>query len=218
MRQNASLGFVRYGQANVAEEEAASRAVCRHLGLELATLDAGLVGDDLRTMRGPRRASEGMPHHDLLLLSLGASYGAEVGASQQVLCVSRDDLIGGSASVAFVRHAAALLQMLDPPMRLLTPLAGLSRAGIVRIGQQVSTPWALTYSCIEPSPGSRGAGGAGAPDAHCGHCAHCRARQAAFAEAGVADGAAYAGGEAAPAAAGLGIGGSGLRDVKEMVI
>lgn len=31
----------------------------------------------------------------------------------------------------------ACLQMLDPPLRLLTPLAGLTRAGLIRVGQQV---------------------------------------------------------------------------------
>lgn len=181
--------FVRYGQRNSFEEESAARAVCRHFGLDLVKIDAGLLGDQLPVLQAPRTRDGGLPLHDPLLVTLGAAYGAEVGASHQVMCVSREDLTSGAAGM---RHADNLLQLLEPPQRLLAPLAGLTRAGVIRMGQQVGAPWHLTYSCTEGSKGSSAGLAPGVPARQCGKCQHCRARQAAFAAAGVKDTSVYA--------------------------
>ena len=45
------LRFVQFGQHNAAEEERAAAALCSHLGLDLAKLDVGLLGDQLRVLR-----------------------------------------------------------------------------------------------------------------------------------------------------------------------
>ena len=42
--------FIRYGQRNSFEQEAAARAVSRHFGLALARIDAGFLGDQLKAL------------------------------------------------------------------------------------------------------------------------------------------------------------------------
>ncbi len=59
--------------------------------------------------------------------------------------------------------------------RVVAPLLRLSKTGIVRLGERLGVPWALTWSCY--------AGGR----RPCGRCDSCRLRAKGFAEAGVAD-------------------------------
>ncbi|HTT46343.1 MAG TPA: 7-cyano-7-deazaguanine synthase QueC [Thermoplasmata archaeon] len=60
-------------------------------------------------------------------------------------------------------------------VRIVTPLLRLSKAEIVRLGERLGVPWALTWSCY--------AGGA----TPCGKCDACRLRQKGFAEARLPD-------------------------------
>lgn len=68
---------------------------------------------------------------------------------------------------------------LDFPLRLLRPLAGMSKAEVIRMGQDL--PLELTLSCAEPRKG-----------VHCGVCGKCKERIDAFAEAGTPDPTTYA--------------------------
>ena len=68
---------------------------------------------------------------------------------------------------------------LDYPLRLLRPLAGLSKAEVIRMGQGL--PLELTLSCAEPQKG-----------VHCGVCGKCKERIDAFAGSGVPDPTTYA--------------------------
>ena len=58
-----------------------------------------------------------------------------------------------------------------------TPLLHLTKAGIVRLGQQLGVPFGLTHSCYDPSP-------EGLP---CGACDACLLRRKGFEEAGLED-------------------------------
>jgi len=61
-------------------------------------------------------------------------------------------------------------------VRLVTPLAWMTKADVVRKGASMKLPFALTWSCYAGGP------------APCGTCPTCISRAAAFAEAGVEDG------------------------------
>src|SRR3990172_2710421 len=64
--------------------------------------------------------------------------------------------------------------------RLHTPLQWLTKADIIRKGQELGVWWSNTWSCYK--------GG----EMHCGECPTCRARRAGFELAGVADPTHYA--------------------------
>jgi 7-cyano-7-deazaguanine synthase len=61
--------------------------------------------------------------------------------------------------------------------RVHTPLIQLSKADIIRRGNELGLDYGLTHSCYDPGPSGR----------PCGHCDSCVLRAKGFAEAGVAD-------------------------------
>jgi 7-cyano-7-deazaguanine synthase len=61
------------------------------------------------------------------------------------------------------------------PINIVAPLVNLKKTEIIQLGNQLGTPWELTWSCY--------AGG----DKACGVCDSCRLRLAAFAELGLED-------------------------------
>lgn len=58
-----------------------------------------------------------------------------------------------------------------------TPLIHLSKAQIVRLGQELGVPFGLTHSCYDPTPEGR----------PCGQCDACLLRRKGFDEAGIED-------------------------------
>jgi 7-cyano-7-deazaguanine synthase len=62
-------------------------------------------------------------------------------------------------------------------LRIHTPLIQLTKAQIVRLAHELAVPFALTYSCYDPSP-------EGHP---CGQCDACLLRRKGFEEAGIED-------------------------------
>ena len=61
------------------------------------------------------------------------------------------------------------------------PLQHLSKADIVRLGQELGVDYSITTSCYDPAPDG----------AACGHCDACQLRLRGFADAGSADPIAY---------------------------
>ena len=64
------------------------------------------------------------------------------------------------------------------------PLQHLSKADIVRLGQELGVDYSITTSCYDPAPDG----------AACGHCDACQLRLRGFADAGSADPIAYVAG------------------------
>jgi 7-cyano-7-deazaguanine synthase len=62
-------------------------------------------------------------------------------------------------------------------IRIRTPLIRLSKADIVRLGQELNVPLGLTRSCYDPDATGRA----------CGACDSCLLRAKGFREAGIAD-------------------------------
>lgn len=90
-------------------------------------------------------------------------------------------------------EAIGLGMGLDAPVPVETPLAGLSKAEVIRRGRDLRLD--LTFSCLAP----------GADHRHCGRCNKCAERRRGFAAAGIEDPTEYAttpGGEEPAVAAG----------------
>jgi len=65
-------------------------------------------------------------------------------------------------------------------LRLHTPLQWLDKEGVIRLGERLGVPWAMTWSCYKGE------------ERHCGVCPTCRARRSGFARAQIADPTQYA--------------------------
>ncbi|MCY4113729.1 MAG: 7-cyano-7-deazaguanine synthase [Chloroflexi bacterium] len=120
-----------------------------------------------------------LPGRNLLLLSTAATYGAIHGIEHVA--------IGSLASNPFpdarpeffrsLEQSAGLA--LDAPVYILTPLAGMHKADVIRAGAHLPVQHAL--SCADPVDGG-----------HCGVCGKCGERRRGFIDAGVDDPTSYA--------------------------
>jgi len=120
-----------------------------------------------------------LPGRNLLLLSTAATYGAIHGIEHVA--------IGSLASNPFpdarpeffrsLEQSAGLA--LDAPVHILTPLAGMHKADVIRAGALLPVQYAL--SCADPVDGG-----------HCGVCGKCGERRRGFIDAGVDDPTSYA--------------------------
>ena len=70
------------------------------------------------------------------------------------------------------------------PLAIHAPLQHMTKADIAREAARLGLDTGLSWSCYDPTPGGQA----------CGRCDSCRLRQKGFAEAGLADRVAYAGG------------------------
>lgn len=170
--------FLDYGQRGAGEERRAAEAQCTPLGVELVALDLARVGATFR--RGQeRKAHVPLPHRNLVALSLGLSYAANLGAKRLYLAANREDTRAyPSSSHAFLAQFRLLAGLLgDTELR--TPYLDLSKADVVRRGRSLGVDFDSTYSCLLGYP------------VHCGRCPQCLKRREAFRAAGVEEPAGF---------------------------
>ena len=187
---------VRYGQVHARELEAARRVAAslgavRHLELavDLASIGgsaltgAGTVPKD-RSLDAGEIPPTYVPARNTVLLSLALAWAEVVVAEAIVLGVNAVDYSGypdcrPEYLEAFERLAALATKagVEGRPLRIVAPLARLSKADIIRRGLALGLDYGLTHSCYDPDP-------SGAP---CGRCDSCRLRARGFTEAGIAD-------------------------------
>ena len=187
---------VRYGQVHARELEAARRVAAslgavRHLELavDLASIGgsaltgAGAVPKD-RSLDAGEIPPTYVPARNTVLLSLALAWAEVVVAEAIVLGVNAVDYSGypdcrPEYLEAFERLAALATKagVEGRPLRIVAPLARLSKADIIRRGLALGLDYGLTHSCYDPDP-------SGAP---CGRCDSCRLRARGFTEAGIAD-------------------------------
>ena len=188
----AAAVHVSYGQLTEDRERRAFGAICDRLGIQ----DRLLVHNDaLRAIGGsaltdpgiavPReRAKDGdvpltyVPFRNAHFLAVAVSWAEVMGAAQVVIGAVEQDSSGyPECRPAYYEAFRQLVKTGTKAgtIAVETPLIGLRKAQIVRLGLELGAPFDLTWSCY--SGGERA----------CGVCESCRLRLQAFAEAGAQD-------------------------------
>jgi 7-cyano-7-deazaguanine synthase len=188
---------VRYGQVHAVEIEAARRValalgMARHVELDVdlkAFGGSALVGDgevpksdggDIGTVI----PSTYVPARNTVMLSLALAWAEVLGAERIVIGVNALDYSGYPdcrpefiAAFEYLASLATKAGVEGRPLQVWAPLQHLTKAGIIRLGQELGLDYGLTHSCYDPRPGGR----------PCGRCDSCILRARGFAEAGVLD-------------------------------
>lgn len=123
-----------------------------------------------------------LPGRNLLLLAKTGVFAAQRGCRAIVMgpLAANPFPDGTRAFFDAMARAIGIGMGLDAELPVLTPLAGLSKAGVVRRGADYRLD--LTLSCLDPVEGGF----------HCGVCNKCAERRRGFREAGVPDPTEYA--------------------------
>jgi 7-cyano-7-deazaguanine synthase len=192
-----------YGQRHHVEVERA-RAVAETLGADghvVVTVDLRAIGGSALTadVEVPKDRTEQartaeipatyVPARNTIFLSLALAYAETLQASAiyfgaNVLDYSgypdcRPDFIRAFETVA---RLGTKMGMERQGVEIRAPLLMLSKADIIRRGQELRIPFRLTHSCYDPD----------VQGVACGRCDSCRIRREGFRQAGVEDPVPYA--------------------------
>jgi 7-cyano-7-deazaguanine synthase len=189
---------VRYGQRHSVELAAACRVVERlgirhHVVMDLdlrafggsaLTADVPVPKDTPVAEIGSRIPTTYVPARNTVFLSLALAWAETLGASDIFIGANALDYSGypdcrPDYFEAWVRMArlATRAGIEGGRLTLHTPLIGLSKAEIVKLGRSLGVDYGLTSTCYDPSTDG----------AACGHCEACLLRLKGFEEAGVPD-------------------------------
>lgn len=192
-----ALSF-RYGQRHAAELDAAARVAewlgaRRHivLTIDLRAIGGSALTDDIAVPKGTplERIGDGVPAtyvpaRNTIFLSFAMGWAEVLEASDIFIGANALDYSGypdcrPEYIEAFERMAnlATRAGLEGRRLRIHTPLIGLTKAEIVKLGQRLGVDYGMTWSCYDPSP-------EGTP---CGRCDACLLRAKGFREAGVDD-------------------------------
>ncbi len=135
-----------------------------------------LTGEEAPDATSPNEAVY-LPGRNLLLLAKTGVLAAGRGCRSIVMGPLAANPFPDGRREFFDRmgEALGLAMGLDGPLAIETPLAGLSKAEVIRRGAGLRLD--LTFSCLDPAPGHR----------HCGRCNKCAERMRGFAEAEIQD-------------------------------
>jgi len=120
-----------------------------------------------------------LPGRNLLLLSTAATYGAIHGIAHLAIGILASNPFPDARPEFFRSLEQSTGLALDAPIHILTPLAGMHKADVIRAGADLPVQHAL--SCADPVDGG-----------HCGVCGKCGERRRGFIDAGVDDPTCYA--------------------------
>ena len=192
---------VDYGQRHAGELDAARRVAA---GLRVA--EHVVVQVDLRAIGGsaltgdiavPKNEDPGtdripvtyVPARNTMLLSLALGWAEVIGAYDIFIGVNALDYSGyPDCRPEFIRafeklaNVATKAGVTGGTFTVHAPLIDMTKAEIIRRGSELGVDYAATTSCYDPAPDGRA----------CGECDACQLRLRGFAEAGIADPAAYA--------------------------
>ena len=188
---------VRYGQVHAVEVEAARR-VAQALGMERhveidvdlkAFGGSALVGDGAVPMSDTGEVGADIPvtyvpARNTVMLSLALAWAEVLGAERIVIGVNALDYSGYPdcrpefiAAFEYLASLATRAGVQGRPLEVWAPLQHLTKAGIIRVGQELGLDYGLTHSCYAPIDGGR----------PCRRCDSCILRARGFAEAGIVD-------------------------------
>lgn len=193
---------VDYGQRHRKELESA-RKVAKHFGIKdhrVVALDLAAIGGSAltdRRIRVPeqRRLEEigqgipptYVPARNTILLSYALGLAEATGAKAIYIAANFLDYSGyPDCRPEFYRAFQEVARLgtkrgvEGDVIEIRTPLIQMSKADIVRQGEELGVPWALTWSCYQGE------------DKACGVCDSCQLRLKGFREAGVKDPLPYA--------------------------
>jgi 7-cyano-7-deazaguanine synthase len=189
---------VAYGQRHAVELERA-KDVARAQGVT----DVRVVAVDLRAIGGSaltdevavpkdRPASQMahgvpvtyVPARNTIFLGLALGLAEVIGAADLFIGVNAVDYSGyPDCRPEFIRafestaNLATRAGVEGTRFHVHAPLAGMTKAQIIREGTRLGVDYGITHSCYDPAPDGRA----------CGRCDSCLLRRRGFAEAGVAD-------------------------------
>jgi 7-cyano-7-deazaguanine synthase len=178
---------ITYGQPNTMELASAVQ-LASYYGCELirTTIDLPWASTPLVADSGSAPADQPRPRHyvparNLVLLSIAMAVAESRDLDRIYLGTNADDGRYPDTTAAFIEafSAAASVGVQRAhdgrPIAVRTPLAGITKAGVVRLALEIGVPIDLTWSCY------------GAGRQTCGVCGACVVRRDAFAAAGVPD-------------------------------
>ena len=192
----AAAVHVSYGQRTEEREKAAFLEICERLGIR----DRLLVRNDaLRAIGGsaltdpniavPESAVIGqevpvtyVPFRNAHFLAVAVSWAEVLGADRVYIGAVEQDSSGyPDCRPAYYQAFNEVVRAgtKEGRIEIVTPLIGLRKAEIVRLGLELDAPFDLTWSCYSSQ------------DRACGVCDSCVLRLRAFQEAGVADSVPY---------------------------
>jgi 7-cyano-7-deazaguanine synthase len=122
---------------------------------------------------------------NLVLLTKAGVVAATSKTSRIVLGPLAGNPFPDATPAFFEAMGRALSLGLDHAIAIATPFAALHKEDVIRRGQSLGVPLALTLSCMNPIDGKP-------RPFHCGLCSKCRERRDGFVNAGVADPTTYA--------------------------
>lgn len=179
-----SLSFG-YGQRHFAKEVSCAYHLSRHFDWPHKVLELPPLGKSALTTPGePLEERPGalpttfVPARNLIFISFAASYAYQYGAQFIIGGWNVIDYSGyPDCRPEFLATAERACQLaLDMnQLRVVAPLVGMTKAGIIRLGHILNVPFEHTWSCY--------AGG----DKPCGQCPSCQYRAKGFEEAGIPD-------------------------------
>ncbi len=203
------LGFIchaltiDYGQRHEAEVQAARRVAsalgaARHVvtEIDLRAFGGSALTADIAVPKGRslEAIADGIPityvpARNTVFLAFALAYAESIGAADIFIGVNAVDYSGypdcrPEFIAAFERTAnLATKAGVEGRVRfsVRTPLMAMTKAEIIRAGAKLGVDYALTLSCYDP----------GREGIACGACDACTLRRKGFAEAGLADPAAY---------------------------
>ena len=189
-----------YGQRHRAELDAAAR-VARHMAVDehkVISLDLRAIGgsaltdDDLDVPDFQEASTEipvtYVPARNTVFLSIALGWAEVLGAQAIFIGVNAVDYSGypdcRPEYIAAFQNMAALATKAGVegnPIEIVTPLAGLSKADIVKWGAELGVDYQYTVSCYQADDQGRA----------CGHCDSCGLRKRGFLDAGITDPTVY---------------------------
>jgi 7-cyano-7-deazaguanine synthase len=126
-----------------------------------------------------------LPGRNVVLLSKAGVYCAAARIERLVIGTLEHNPFP-DATPAFRDAMQRMLSLgLAHDLHIDAPLAGASKADVIRRGTALGVPFDLTLSCMSPRL-------SGDLPVHCGECSKCRERHDAFVDAGVPDPTSYA--------------------------